>query len=64
MKTITNDQLAAMMAEQDAAAKTYWAYPDQDWQISFQASWLLGEIGADQAIDDKGLLYGADRIEG
>ena len=33
---------AEMSAEMDVAAKAFWAYPDADWQASFEAEWLEG----------------------
>lgn len=29
-----------MAAEMDASAKTFWAYPDANWQAVFEADWL------------------------
>lgn len=31
---------AAMAADMDAAAAEFWAYPDQEWQLRFEAQWL------------------------
>ncbi len=31
---------AEMSAAMDIAASGYWAYPDTEWQIAFEKSWL------------------------
>ena len=56
--TITTNQAAAMCAAQDAAAKSFWAYPDGHWQENFQAHWLSRQYGVCGAIDSEGLVWG------
>lgn len=59
MNTITNNQLAAMKADMDAAAKSFFAYPSEDWQVAFQADWLQNQIGTPRAQSEDGLVWGA-----
>jgi hypothetical protein len=37
---ITVQAGAAMGAAMDEAAREFWAYPDERWQLAFEAKWL------------------------
>lgn len=37
---ITTELAAEMAAAMDAAASEFWAYPDEEWQLAFEAEWL------------------------
>lgn len=56
--TLTQSQVAAMMAAQDAAAAKFWAYPGQEWQTAFQENWLAEHGLPISAIGPDGLAYG------
>ena len=58
MFTITFDQRDAMLAAQDEAAKSYWAYPDAQWQFEFQTVYLLSHYNVPQAKTPDGLVWG------
>lgn len=58
MKELNAEQVSAMKAAQDAAAKSFWAYPGTRWQMQFQADWLQRTIGTSQAIGPDGLAWG------
>ena len=57
MNTIDADSLAAMLAEQDAMASTFWSYPSAEWQMNFQARWLGGRGWPLRVVHD-GRVYG------
>ena len=59
--TLTQSQVAAMMAAQDTAAAKFWAYPGQDWQMAFQASWMSDHGLPPFAVGPDGLAYGEKR---
>ena len=63
MDTIDSDTLAEMLANQDAVASTFWAYPSAEWQMNFQACWLAAR-GLPLRVAHKGRVYGlADEVE-
>jgi hypothetical protein len=47
-----------MLADQDFAAREFWAYPPQEWQADFQEQWLL-ERGFSGTVVVEGVTYGA-----
>ena len=56
--TLTNRQVDAMLAAQDVAASRFWAYPDDNWQMNFQADYLMLNYGTPTAKDPSDLYYG------
>lgn len=58
-QTVGSDVIAAMLAAQDAAAREFWAYPDAEWQMAFQAQWLVSH-GLPATVAHGGLTWGAD----
>lgn len=57
--TITQAQVARLLADQDAAAATFWRYPPPGWQTDFQTLWLNQHIGAPRAVGPDGTVWGA-----
>ena len=57
---ISATEVAELKEAQDTAAAAFWAYPQADWQISFQRAWLLDRIGQPVAECPEGFLWGAD----
>lgn len=49
MLELTHDQMTRMLAHQDMAAEEFYGYPDEDWQVEFQADWLQAELGVPAA---------------
>jgi hypothetical protein len=47
-----------LVAAQDQAAKTFWAYPNAAWQIAFQADWLEKHEGVTCGTTSDGLFWG------
>ncbi len=37
---LTEAVIAEMEAAKDAAAASFWAYPNQAWQLAFEENWL------------------------
>ncbi len=58
MMKLTEEQVAAMKAAQDAAAAAFWAYPSAEWQMGFQADWLQSQLGVSTATGPDGLVWG------
>lgn len=57
---ITTEIKNQMMTEQDAAAASFWSYPDEQWQAEFQAQWLALH-GLPTTVVYGGLTYGVLR---
>jgi hypothetical protein len=56
--TISAQAVQNMKDEQDRAAAGFYAYPDADWQVGFQASWLMARFGVSMAQGPDGLIWG------
>ncbi len=46
---LTDDEVVEMLMAQKKAASKFWAYPDQQWQLDFQSSWLQSKFGVNSA---------------
>ena len=42
---ITAEEAAQLVADMDAAAAAFWAYPDASWQDVFASHWLANRGG-------------------
>ena len=57
-KELTINQENELRLAQDEAAAAFWAYPDAEWQINFQFSWLLSRFGIGCAEGPSGIFWG------
>lgn len=58
MPIITMKIVTEMLAAQNVAANEFWAYPDADWQLSFQAEWLESHGFPSCVFAENGCIYG------
>jgi hypothetical protein len=40
-KNLTSENFPAAFAAMNAAAKGFWCYPDEDWQLQFLDEWAI-----------------------
>jgi hypothetical protein len=50
--------ILALLAAQDRAARNFWAYPGEAWQITFQAAWLEEHEGVACGVTSDGIFWG------
>jgi hypothetical protein len=57
MKRPSKFDIQSMRIAQEFATVEFWAYPDREWQVRFQADWLV-QHGFPPSVKFRGLTYG------